>query len=325
MRLLRLAGLCGVLAAFNGLAAPLDIVHFDNGDRLTGTIAEQNAESVTIDVDRIGTIVVPRSRIARLVRLGSEDEANVPPERVADATEVEATPPPRLADWDLVADLGLVVARGNTRTEDYNLVLGAERTGRRFDNVAGFAVRRASARLGVDGPVSETKDQLDLSYDLRWKFAADRAGGDRWYAVASFDYFRDPIKNIERRMTGGLGMGHTLWDSPRGALATDLGVSQVYETLQQSLATAEDPALRWGLTFKRWLLPEWLEVFHNHQLLRKLGATSGAVWDSDTGIRLHLNDRWRAGVRIDLQHESHPAPGRQKTDASYAIALGAAL
>ena len=230
-----------------------------------------------------------------------------------------------MADWDLVADLGLVVARGNTRTEDYNLVLGVERTGKRFDNVAGFAIRRASARLGVDGPVSETKDQLDLSYDLRWKFAADGTGGDRWYAVASFDYFRDPIKNIERRMTGGLGMGHTLWDSPRGALATDLGVSQVYETLQQSLATADDPALRWGLTFKRWLLPEWLEVFHNHQLLRKLGATGGAVWDSDTGIRLHLNDRWRAGVRIDLQHESHPAPGRQKTDASYAIALGAAL
>ena len=321
MRLLRLAGLCGVLAAFNGLAVPLDVVHFDNGDRLTGTIAEQNAESVTIDVERIGTIVVPRSRIARMARSDSDDAANAP----ADPVEGETPPASYLADWDLVADLGLVVARGNTRTEDYNLVLGAERTGKRFDNVAGFAIRRASARLGVDGPVSETKDQLDVSYDLRWKFAADGSRGDRWYAVASFDYFRDPIKNIERRMTGGLGMGHTLWDSPRGALATDLGVSQVYETLQQSLATAEDPALRWGLAFKRWLLPEWLEVFHNHQLLRKLGATGGAVWDSDTGIRLHLNDRWRAGVRIDLQHESHPAPGRQKTDASYAIALGAAL
>ena len=315
MRVLRLAGLCGVLAAFNGFAAPLDVVHFDNGDRLSGTIAEQDAESVEIDVERIGKIVVPRSRIASVVR---SDDA-------ADATEVETPPTSYLADWDLVADLGLVVARGNTRTEDYNLVLGAERTGKRFDNVAGFAIRRASARLGVEGPVSETKDQLDLSYDLRWKFAADRTRGDRWYAVASFDYFRDPIKNIERRMTGGVGMGHTLWDSPRGALATDLGVSQVHETLQQSLASAEDPALRWGLTFKRWLLPEWLEVFHNHQLLRKLGATGGAVWDSDTGIRLHLNDRWRAGVRIDLQHESHSAPGRQKTDASYAIAIGAAL
>ena len=323
MRWVRCVALFSVLAGLDVLGAAQDVVYFENGDRLTGTITAQDAESVAIDVDSVGAVVVPRSRIGRIAR--SEDAAKGNLDDAEDASEDDASPFLRLDDWSLVADLGLVVASGNTRTEDYNLVLGAERVGARFDHVAGFAVRRASARVGVDGPVAETKDQLDLSYDLRWKFAANAAGGDRWYAVASVDYFRDPIKNIARRMTGGFGMGHTLWESPRGTLATDLGLSQVYETLRPSLATAEDPALRWGVSFKRWLVAQWLEMFHNHHLLRKLGGNGGAVWDSDTGLRLHVNDRWRAGLRVDVQHETHPADERQKTDASYAIALGAAF
>ena len=291
-----------------------DIVHFDNGDRLSGSILQDDAESVTIDVDQVGVLVVPRSRIAK----------------VEVAARIEEAPAKLLRDWDIAADVGLVVASGNTRTSDYNLVLGAERLGERFDHLVAFAARRSSARIGIDGPNVATKDQRDLSYDLRWRLGAnaESAGGSsasdgRWYAVANFDYFADPLKDIERRLTGGLGIGHTLWESPRGALTTDLGVSQVFERLSPAEGTVQDSALRWGMSFRRWLVADRLEAFHNHQLLRKLGAAS--VWDSDTGIRLHLTDRWRAGLRVDVQHETQPTAERGRTDASYAIALGATL
>ena len=309
------------LAAGGAFAAPQEanaIVHFDNGDRLSGSILQEDAESLTIDVAEVGAIVVPKSRIAHVeaVRAEADDEAEL---LLA------------LRDWDISADLGIVVASGNTRTEDYNLVLGAERVGKRLDNILAFAARRASARIGIDGPDVATKDQRDLSYDLRWRFGTGTEGGAEpeesaggWYAVASFDYFADPLKDIERRFTGGLGVGHALWESPRGALTTDLGVSQVFETLSPVHATARDAALRWGVSFKRWLLAERLEAFHNHQFLWKLGS-QGRVWDSDTGIRLHLTGRWRAGLRVDVQHETPPTAGRGKTDASYAIALGATL
>ena len=318
-----LAALFFGLVAEGAFAAPQKanaVVHFDNGDRLSGSILEEDAESLTIDVEQVGAVVVPRRRIARVeaTRAEADDEAG--------AGLLLA-----LRDWDISADLGIVVASGNTRTEDYNLVLGAECVGERFDNILAFAARRASARIGIDGPDVATKDQRDLSYDLRWRFGTGAEGGaepeesaGRWYAVASFDYFADPLKNIERRLTGGLGVGHALWESPRGALTTDLGVSQVFETLSPAHATAHDAALRWGVSFKRWLLGERLEAFHNHQFLWKLGS-QGRVWDSDTGVRLHLTGRWRAGLRVDLQHETPPTAGRGKTDASYAIALGATL
>ena len=317
-----------VASAFAAPQEANDVVHFDNGDRLTGSILQEDAESLTIDVAQVGVLAVPKTRIARVEAPPAQTGAAPRHSRGADH---EAEPLPALRDWDISADVGLVVASGNTRTADYNLVLAAERVGERFDNILAFAARRASARIGVDGPNVATKDQRDLSYGLRWRLGTGREGGagpkksaSRWYAVANFEYFADPLKNIERRFTGGLGLGHALWASPRGALTTDLGVSQVFETLSPSNATAHDPALRWGVSFKRWLVGERLEAFYNHQFLWKLGS-QGSVWDADTGVRLHLTGRWRAGLRVDVQHETPPTAGRGRTDASYAIALGATL
>ena len=42
-----------------------------------------------------------------------------------------------------------------------------------------------------------------------------------------------------------------------------------------------------------------------------------------TGVRLYLSERWNMSVRLDVQHETQPAPGRRKTDATSMIAIGA--
>lgn len=167
----------------------------------------------------------------------------------------------------------------------------------------------------------------DPDYNLRWKY------GDSWYAVAGFEYFQDPIKDIDQRTTTGAGVGHTFWESARGALRTDAGVSRVFEEIGGDAAdmpggsrgSDNNPALRWGLQFNRWLVADRLEVFHNNRLLRILASEPSSVWDSDTGIRFHLNSRWLAALRVDLQHETAPAAGRRKTDSSYALAVGVKL
>ena len=92
-----------------------------------------------------------------------------------------------------------------------------------------------------------------------------------------------------------------------------------------SKGSDNNPALRWGLQFNRWLVADRLEVFHNNRLLHILASEPNSVWDSDTGIRFHLNSRWLAALRVDLQHETAPAAGRRKTDSSYALAVGVKL
>ncbi len=318
-----------MLAALAGGASG-DVVYFANGDRLTGSLATAPGQVLEIDVAQVGVVRAPCALVARVdsteptAWCAEDDEpAAVPPaEGGENAQPPPSAPPSSLAraigDWNVQSDLALAVASGNTRTRDFGLVVGADRAGQRFDNVIGVSIHKAKARASGGDDLASTKDQLDLDYDLRWKVGAS------WYTVANFEFYRDAIKDIERRVTAGLGAGIVLQQSPLGSLSMDAGVSQV---VQRAAASDElqDPALRWNLRFNRWLIANRLEAFHNNQWLRILDAHRGSVWDSDTGIRLQLNDRWQAGLRVDLQYESAPPAGRAKTDTSYALALGVRL
>jgi len=305
-----------------------DVVHFTNGDRLTGDLVDVGADVVAINVPEVGVVTVPRTRVERV------EETDAPHPQGEDAVEETNTGTPSVdptgGRWQARADLGVAVATGNTRAADLNFVAGVERHGARFDNVLGVVVHKARAQVDArssDLVTTTTKDHLDVDYNLRWKYR------DSWYAVANFEYFQDPIKDIDQRATTGAGVGHTFWESDRGALRTDAGVSRVFEEVRLGpLADGggpnesdNNPAVRWGLQFNRWLVADRLELFHNNQLLHILDEEPSSVWDSDTGIRFHVNSRWLAALRVDLQHETSPSAGRRKTDSSYAVAVGVKL
>ena len=298
------------LAVLFSLNAGADVVHFKNGDRLTGDRVEAEAGFVAINVPDLGVWKIPDELIAHVVTTA---DAGAP----AETPDPAATSPigGLINAWDVTADLATTTAVGNTETSDLNFVAGATRTGESVDHVLGAAWHRGEAEDVL------AKDQLDLNYDMRWKYS------ESWYAVGSFEYFRDPIKDIDQRYTGGAGVGHTFWTSARGALSTDFGVSRVFEKLASVTAptSGSNPALRWSLSYQRWLAPGRLELFHNNQLLHILASDRGTVWDSDTGLRLHVNSRWQAGLRVDLQHETVPAAGRGRTDAAYAVSFGVKL
>ena len=319
--------LIAMFAMLSTSPAVADVVHFANGDRLTGDLVAAPDGFVAIDVPEVGIVTVPRARVERVE---GADPSSSETADGASAITTGASTDPAVSRWEARADLGVAVATGNTRAADLNFVAGVERHGTRFDNVLGVAVHKARAQADArhsDLGTTTTKDHLDVDYNLRWKY------GESWYAVANFEYFQDPIKDINQRATTGAGLGHTFWESDRGALRTDAGVSRVFEEFRFGLLAADvgskesdnNPALRWGLQFNRWLVADRLEVFHNNQLLHIFDKEPSSVWDSDTGIRFHVNNRWLAALRVDLQHETAPPAGRRKTDSSYAVAVGVKL
>ena len=295
--------------AFVGVARA-DVVHFVNGDRLTGRLVEAETGYIALDVANIGVITVPVEAVEQIDEGGSaesdagasaDSESGVPMMAEAGAGRGDA--------WDATADAGATVSRGNTDAVDMALVFAAKRSGLRFDHLFDVNAAKSSARGDV------TRDHLDIEYDLRRKL------GDRWYAVGNFEYFRDAIKDIDQRYTAGGGAGYAILASERGALTTDIGIGQV---LEESMSARESGlALRWGVDFNRWIVPEQIEVFHTHQLLGVLDANRDLFWDSGTGVRLYLSERWNMSFRLDVQHETQPAPGRGKTDATSMVAIGA--
>ena len=302
MLLLWTSAIAGVVRA--------DVVHFVNGDRLTGRLVKAETGYIALDVANIGVITVPAKAVERI-----NDEVLAKVDAAASAdSEAKVTAPAvasavRGAAWDVPADAGATVSRGNTDTVDVTLVFAAKRSGLRFDHIFDVNTAKSLARGEV------TRDHLDIAYDLRRKY------GDKWYAVGNLEYFRDAIKDIDQRFTAGVGGGYAILASERGALTTDIGISRVAEkspSFQES-----NPALRWGVDFNRWVVPERIEVFHSHQLLGVLDSDRGVFWDSGTGVRLYLAKRWNMSVRLDAQHETRPAPGRRKTDAAAILAVGA--
>lgn len=287
--------------AFVGVARA-DVVHFVNGDRLTGRLVEAETGYIALDVANIGVVTVPVDIVEQIDEEGPAKEGAAAPADSEAGAGLGAA-------WDATADAGATVSQGNTDAVDVTLVFAAKRSGLRFDHLFDVNTAKSSARGDV------TRDQLDIEYDLRRKY------GDKWYAVGNFEFFRDAIKDIDKRYTAGGGGGYAILASERGALTTDIGISQV---LEESMSTRESsPALRWGVDFNRWIVPEQLEVFHTHQLLGVLDSDRGLFWDSGTGVRLYLSERWNMSVRLDVQHETQPTPGRRKTDATSMIAIGA--
>ncbi len=84
----------------------------------------------------------------------------------------------------------------------------------------------------------------------------------------------------------------------------------------------ENPALRWALQYDRLLWSEQLEFFHEHSILSLADGDRGEIIETSTGLRLAVNSRVHTSFRIDLDHETKPAVGRDKTDVTYALGVG---
>ncbi len=305
-----------VTLTLSAIGTGADEVHLANGDRLSGTVVGAPAGQVAIDMPGIGVVTVPEELVASVKREhipqhGAEGGTSaVKPEQISQPG----------AEWETSADLGVLLSTGNSRARDATVVLSGKRGEGRFEQLFGVSLARSEGSGSADSacdtwcPRVRTRDQLDIDYEARWRIEP------AWYLLGNFELFRDPIKEIDGRITLGAGAGRTLRESDAGSLTTDIGISQVRESLIGG--NQNNPALRWGVTFNHWLQPERFELFHHNQLLKILDAARGAVWDSGSGIRFHLSDTWQASLRLDLQHETQPAPGRERTDATYSATLG---
>ena len=160
----------------------------------------------------------------------------------------------------------------------------------------------------------DTKDLVDLDYGYK------RFISEKWFASGNAEYFQDKIKDIDQRITLGAGMGYQFWDNSLGSFSTDLGVSMVREELVDDDET--NPAIRWGLDYRRLLMGERLEVFHKQAVLFIPDSDRGEVLSGSTGARYALNEWLNATARVDVIHETEPQPGNSKTDVTYSVGIG---
>jgi len=314
--------------------AGADVVVLTNGDRLTGTVDSISGGRVLLDTKYAGHIPIKLDAVAELITDAAftvvTDEGQVDGQfALADGVQVlvteNASQPVSLAsvktaghnklalggfarEWSTRADLAAEVSNGNSDTKKFSTLIEARYKEGKVEHNISLLITSEKAEEET------TKDELDLDYGYK-RFLAEK-----WYASGNAEYFEDPLKDVDSRITVGAGIGYQFWDNSFGRFSTDLGVSYVREELAGE--TENNPALRWGLEYRRFLLSKKLEAFHKQSVLFIPDSDRGEVLQSSTGLRYALNSRIDATARIDVDHDTKPAPGNSKTDVTYNLGIG---
>ena len=211
-------------------------------------------------------------------------------------------------EWDSRVDLALALSSGNSTAESYNTLIESDYKRDRTAHQITLLVNTE------DSEGLKTKDQLDLDYGFKLFLS------DQWFSSANAEYFSDPIKDVDQRISVGMGAGYQFVDNSFGALSTELGLSAVQEELDGDDEVS--PAIRWGLDYNRYFFAKRVELFHRQSLLIIPEDDRGQVLSSSSGLRFALNHRIDTAFRVDLNYETDPTPGNEKTDTTYTLGLG---
>ena len=312
-----------------------DVIVLQNGDRLTGVVDSISGGKVLFKSAFAGPVSVNLAAIARLTTegifdvnasgeklrgqflfeddqqlIGSAGSARpIAVDRVRTASQNLLVLEKFVSSWDSRIDLAANFSNGNTNTQQFSTVMETILKQENYEH--GLTLRVAKEKAEKE----TSKDELDLAYDGKVFISSSL------YASANANYFEDGLREVDSRITLGVGVGNRFWDNSFGMLYSSLGVSYVREDSLGNVAN--DPAIRWSLDYKRYLLAKQLELFHNQSFLHIASGNQGEVFKSSSGIRYALNTRVSLLARLDFQHETKPAAGSGKSDVAYNLGVGA--
>jgi putative salt-induced outer membrane protein YdiY len=328
-----------LIATLTSTWAAADVLHLKSGDRLTGEVDSIAGGKVILKTDFAGTIGVKLDTILHLesekvfelrtsegTRLRGQfavtpDAQQFRPEEgavtdldlgtVASARENHLGLRDLGSDWSNRFEAGISASTGNTETSAQNYLLESILNRSRSDHKLSFTYNTQE-----DDDV-KTKENLKAGYRYRRFF------GERWYGLGNAGYQEDEFKGVDYRWTLGLGGGYQFWDDSQGALSTDLGVNYVIEELEG--VKDENPAIRWGLDWNRFLWAKKAEAFYNQSVLFIYSDPDNTVYHGSAGIRFNVTEMFTANFRVDVAHETEPADDLKKTDVTYVIGVGLKL
>jgi putative salt-induced outer membrane protein YdiY len=319
--------LLAVLAAATPAAA--DEVRLANGDRMTGRVRSLAGGTLTFSTAQ-GDLRIPWTAVAAL----AVDEpilatvAAAPPVSVTititpDAGRVTLTPGGVTALADIAslarpqpavivaggANAGFVSSAGNT---DVNSL--------RLD---GDAVIRAAANRYTASAAFTRAEDSDVETARNWSASLkyDRFLTTRLYVNANAILVNDRFRDLDLRSALGAGVGYQVLDTRVVTLTADAGLGWVNER-QTSVPDNRYTALRESAALTVNAVPDRVQLFHLHDGYFGVSGDDNLFVRTQNGVRIGLGAGLVTTLRLDLDYDTSPAPGRRTTDQTFAFTLG---
>ncbi|MCY4655576.1 MAG: DUF481 domain-containing protein [Gammaproteobacteria bacterium] len=297
-----------------------DVLSFKNGDRLTGSLKGIHSGNISFETSFGRNLSVPLRLIENIETEGEFEvhfkdstvirvfDSSVDLENLVLAQQHSTRLLKVTEGWNSRLNTGLQVSTGNSNTENLNLSGETIKVAKNTETTINGSIARESSEAAI------MKEQLALGVSTKFYYQ------ENWFGSAHLDTFRDPIKDIDSRVSTSLGLGHRFWEHTYSLLTAEVGISRVWEEfdIQQN---QQQFGLRWEINYKKVLFGGKIEAYHKQTGLG-LPDNDKFVLASSNGIRYLLSDRYDLDFRTELQHESDPVEGKKPTDLTYIASLG---
>jgi putative salt-induced outer membrane protein YdiY len=225
----------------------------------------------------------------------------------------EKAPPPKRWSGSVVATG--VLTRGNSDTETFGASFNAVRKG--DENVLTL-----SAGYNFGQQKDPATDQRNVTTN-NWfgQVRLDHTLNSRlYYEYAMLRVEQDQVANLDVRVTPGIGIGYKWLDKPDVHFNTEAGATWVYEQYSNDGST-EHFALRLAYHLDK-KLNDKVSLVHNLEYLPSVSDIGDFNLNTDAGIRAMLTKTMFMELKIELKHDSTPAPGADKNDLRYTLGFG---
>ncbi|EPR42119.1 protein of unknown function DUF481 [Desulfovibrio sp. X2] len=300
-----------------GAQARADTVVMKNGDRLSGMVVNMENGKLTLSTDYAGTLTIDWAAVARVESEkpmtvyapdGEAKSRTVIETRTGKVEAVNANP----GRWKVSADVsaGWINQTGNTDSQE----------------------TRADAKVKA----RKDDDRYKLDGHFEWQQDDDTRTAYNWYAQPAYDRFlgehlywtflgrleHDEFQDLRLRKVLGTGPGWQILDNDIASLSVEFGPAYVWESYNGDRNDDDFPAARWQLSAEVWLWKDWVQFFHDDQILASFKASDEVLLESATGLRFPLTAGFNLTLEYDHDWRNNPAPGTRRTDDTTMLKLG---
>ena len=311
-------------------ADPLDRLKIQDGAVLTGRIMAVEGESIRVQTDYAGEILVVMDKIVSIEMgiprdiLFPEDlmvitgqtadmHAKVPeppPVETKPAAPESKPPPapePERKRWSIDSGLNLVGVQGNTERFDITLNLNAknERTYDRTDLYGRYTY----------GSNNNLRSANEIVLGGRYTNFFFKGLG----AFGRQELVHDQFRGIELRSTTAAGLSYKIRERPTLKVETRAGFSYRYEIYEDESKEDQDfPGMDFGLDIN-WRFVEWANFKGSYTFVPSIEDREAFIIEQDTGINLPLDKEllWSFQMGVVSKYDNKPNPGREKLDLRY--------
>lgn len=203
-------------------AAGSDVIHLENGDRLSGRILEEDAERLTLEHETLGIVTFGKETVHRIVR----DPSHAP------AEESQTVMPPE-AEWKREVTLGYNLSQGNT--EDTQL------SGNVFMN---RKARKNEVMVKGNSYYSASSKKMNAQkYGGMFRYAFSFGGELAWYHFSKVEAGHDRFANVDWRLTPSTGLGYWFSDETDRKAMAELGVGWEHTVFRDTTSDRGAPVL----------------------------------------------------------------------------------